>query len=139
MRLGLHDRMPTVDRAMSVPAESVWDVIVDLDAWPVWGPTVVGAQLDTPGPLALSSRGKVWTPVGVPLPFEIIEFVDGRVWAWRVLGVPATRHEVIPTDTGCVLRFGVPLWAPAYLTVMALALPRIERLARERTITGGDR
>ncbi|MGZ8178022.1 SRPBCC family protein [Williamsia sp. SKLECPSW1] len=132
MRLGLRNRMPTVDRAMPVPARAAWDVIVDLDAWPQWGPSVSGAELDGPGPLAAGSRGRVWTPVGVPLPFEITEFDDGRAWAWRVLGIPATRHEVIPTGDGCVVSFGVPLWAPGYLAVMALALPRIERLARQR-------
>jgi len=132
MRLGLRHAMPTVDRAMPVPASAAWDVIVDLDAWPVWGPSVSGAELDGAGPLRAGSRGRVITPVGVPLPFEITEFVDGRSWAWRVLGVPATRHEVVPTDSGCIVSFGVPLWAPAYLGVMALALPRIERLARQR-------
>lgn len=132
MRLGLRHRMPTVDRSMPVPASAAWDVITDLDAWPVWGPSVTGAELDGRGPLRLGSRGRVTTPVGVPIPFEITEFDDGRAWAWKVLGVPATRHEVIPTSDGCTVSFGVPIWAPAYLTVMALALPRIERLARQR-------
>jgi uncharacterized protein YndB with AHSA1/START domain len=134
MHLGFRHHMPTVERAMSAPSEAVWKVLVDLDDWPKWGPTVSGADLDLPGPLALGSRGKVWTPVGVPLPFEINEFVDGRVWAWRVAGIPATRHEVIPTRDGCVLSFGVPVWAPAYLSIMAIALPRIERLANKRTV-----
>ena len=117
---------------MSLPSDAVWDVLVDLTSWPKWGPTVAGAELDEPGPLKLGARGKVWTPVGVPLPFEINEFIDGRVWAWRVAGVPATRHEVIPTRRGCVLSMAVPVWAPAYLSIMAIAVPRIERLAAER-------
>ena len=124
--------MPTVELAMSLPSDAVWDVLVDLTSWPKWGPTVAGAELDKPGPLKLGARGKVWTPVGVPLPFEINEFIDGRVWAWRVAGVPATRHEVIPTRSGCVLSMAVPVWAPAYLSIMAIAVPRIERLAAER-------
>ncbi|PHV66609.1 polyketide cyclase [Williamsia muralis] len=132
MRLGFRHRMPTVELAMSLPSDAVWDVLVDLTSWPKWGPTVAGAELDEPGPLALGIRGKVWTPVGVPLPFEINEFIDGRVWAWRVAGVPATRHEVIPTRGGCVLSMAVPIWAPAYLSIMAVAVPRIERLATTR-------
>jgi uncharacterized protein YndB with AHSA1/START domain len=129
MRLGFRHRMPTVELAIAAPPEAVWKVLVDLKAWPVWGPTVSGAELDGPGPLALGSTGKVWTPVGVPLPFEITEFVVDRVWAWRVAGVPATRHEVIPTAEGCILSMAVPIWAPPYLTIMALAVPRIEKLA----------
>ncbi|WP_235672690.1 SRPBCC family protein [Mycolicibacterium hodleri] len=115
---------------MAVPVDSVWRVLTDLDAWPQWGPTVQRAELDDPGPLRLGSRGKVWTPIGVALPFEITEFDDGRVWAWKVAGVPATRHVVTPHSQGCRASFGVPLWAPAYLPVCALALKRIENLAR---------
>lgn len=132
MRLNVRHRMPTVELPIAAPPSAVWDVIVDLDAWPIWGPTVAGAELDGPGPLALGSHGRVWTPVGVPLPFTITEFDDGRRWAWRVAGVPATSHEVIPTSDGAILSFAVPIWAPAYLTVMALALPRIARLATTR-------
>lgn len=115
---------------MSVPVDSVWRVLTDLDAWPQWGPTVQRAELDDAGPLRLGSRGKVWTPVGVALPFEITEFDDGRAWAWKVAGVPATRHVVTPHPHGCRASFGVPLWAPAYLPVCALALKRIEALAK---------
>lgn len=132
MRLGLRHRMPTVELDMSLPSDAVWDVLVELTAWSKCGPTVAGAALDGSGPLQLGARGKVWTPVGGPLPFEINEFIDGRLWAWWVAGVPATRHEVIPTGGGCVLSMAVPVWAPVYLSIMAVAVPRIERLAAER-------
>lgn len=138
MRLNLRRGMPTVELAMAAPPGSAWEVITDLDAWPVWGPTVAGAQLDSSGPFALGSRGKVYTPVGMPLPFEITEFVDGSVWGWKVAGVPATRHEVIPDGRGCVVSFGVPIWAPAYLSIMAVALPRIEKLARSRSLQADE-
>jgi hypothetical protein len=114
---------------MAVPPEAAWRVLTDLADWPRWGPTVQRAELSQAGPLRLGSRGKVWTPVGVALPFEITEFDDGHAWAWRVLGVPATRHAVAPVSGGCRVSFGVPLWAPIYLTVCALALRRIEDLA----------
>ena len=74
--------------------------------------------------------GRVWTPLGVPLPFEITEFDDGHAWAWKVVGVSATRHVVTAHSQGCRVSFGVPLWAPAYLPVCAVALKRIDELAR---------
>jgi hypothetical protein len=122
-------RMLTTARTMAVDAPAAWRVLTDLAVWPQWGPTVSGAELADPGPLRLGSRGKVWTPVGVALPFEITEFDDGRSWAWKVAGVPATRHSVTPLPGGCRVSFGVPIWAPVYLTVCAVALKRIERLA----------
>jgi hypothetical protein len=36
---------------------------------------------------------------------------------------------VVPDGDGCRVTFGVPIWAPAYLAVCALALKRIEDLA----------
>ncbi|MET0473965.1 MAG: SRPBCC family protein [Mycobacterium sp.] len=128
MDLGLRRRMLTVGRTMAAPPAAAWAVLTDLDAWPSWGPTVQRAELSGPGPLRLGSRGRVWTPVGVPLPFEITEFDDGHGWAWKVAGVSATRHTVEQSGAGCRVTFGVPVWAPVYLTVCAMGLRRIEAL-----------
>jgi uncharacterized protein YndB with AHSA1/START domain len=119
----------TTARVIAASPEAVWRVLTDLDAWPQWGPSVQRAELTEPGPLRLGSRGRVWTLVGVALPFEITEFDDGRGWAWKVAGVPATRHAVRTQEGGCRVSFGVPVWAPLYLTVCALALKRIDDLA----------
>jgi Polyketide cyclase / dehydrase and lipid transport len=124
--------MPTVELHSAVDAEAVWEVLVDLDAWPQWGPTVQGAEASEPGPLRLGSHGKVSTPLGVSLPFTITEFEAGRCWTWEVAGIGGTRHEVWPEERGSRLIFGVPWWATAYLPVCAIALQRIARIAGER-------
>lgn len=123
--------MWTVSRNLEASAGAVWQILTDLDAWPVWGPTVSGAELDGSA-FELGATGRVWTPVGVPLPFAISELDPGRSWAWRVAGVPATRHGVEPTDTGCRAWMSAPLWAPGYLPVLAIALRRIGELAIQR-------
>jgi uncharacterized protein YndB with AHSA1/START domain len=121
--------MLTVSRHIDAPAAAVWKVLVDLDAWPRWGPTVSGADLDG-DELTLGATGHVRTPVGVALPFTITEFEAGRRWAWAVAGVPATSHSVEPDGTGCRASMAAPWWAPAYLPVLAIALQRIEKLVR---------
>ncbi|ETA05475.1 MULTISPECIES: SRPBCC family protein [Gordonia] len=121
--------MPTTELRMNLPPEAVWATITDVNAWPRWGPTVTGARVNGDVELASGARGTITTIAGVPLPFEVTEFVDGRLWAWKVAGANATRHEVIPVAGGCVLSFGAPVWAAAYLPVMAFALPRIEGIA----------
>jgi hypothetical protein len=119
--------MLTVDRVITAPPEAVWDVLVDVDAWPRWGPTISRAQLDKHGEaLKLGSTGQVYTPVGVALPFVISEFDAGRYWAWKVAGVPATRHRVDRVGGGSRVTFEVPWWASAYLPVCSLALRRID-------------
>ncbi len=120
--------MPSVSRTIAADPAVVWDLLVDLDAWPSWGPSVSGAT--SGGPLGQGSRGTVRTAVGLSLPFEITRFEDGHRWAWKVAGVPATDHRVEAAPGGCTVTFGVPWWAPGYLPVCALALRRIEELAR---------
>jgi uncharacterized protein YndB with AHSA1/START domain len=121
--------MLSVHRVIAAPPEAAWRLLTDLDAWPQWGPTLKSAELDQPfEELTLHATGRVQTPVGVTVPFEVTEFDPGRHWAWKVAGVPATGHRVDPADGGARVAMDVPLWAAAYLTVCALALRRIEKL-----------
>jgi hypothetical protein len=121
--------MLTVERVVPAPTPAVWDVLVDVEAWPEWGPSISGAELGAPGEkLELGSVGHVTTAIGLTLPFVITEFDDGRHWAWKVAGVSATRHRVQPAGEGCRVIFEVPWWAPPYLAVCAVALRRIEAM-----------
>ena len=118
---------------MAAPAAVAWDLLIDTARWPAWGPTVAGAEVRTGGDgtrIGPGATGRVRTPVGLHLPFEVTDFDPGRRWAWAVGGVPATAHRVEPlADDRCRVTFEVPRWAPPYLAVCALALRRIERLA----------
>lgn len=127
--------MWTVSRDIPAPAATVWQLLTDVDAWPRWGPTITRAELDGArfdgAGFERGTTGRVWTPVGVPLPFTINEVEPGRAWGWRVAGVPATRHGVEPDGRRCRAWMSAPLWAPAYLPVLASALRRIEHMATE--------
>lgn len=123
----------SVERVIDAPPSAVWQVLVNLDEWPRWGPSVRRAALDDGSTeLAGGASGTVWTAVGPSLRFRITDFDPGRRWAWEVAGVPATGHEVIAVPEGCRVRFDVPWWALAYLPVCAVALARIDRLATRR-------
>ena len=118
----------SVSRRVAAPPERVWDLLVDVSAWPRWGPTVSAVELGT-ARIEAGSRGRVRTPLGASLPFVVTRFEPGRCWSWSVGGVPATTHAVRPWGGGCEVTFGVPWWAPAYAPVCAVALRRLERLA----------
>ena len=117
-----------VSRRIDAPSEAVWNTLTSLPDWPRWGLTVSRGEVDGDGPLRLGARGRVWTPIGVPLPFVITEFVPGRKWSWQVAGIPATEHGVDPDGTGCRVWMSAPMWAPAYLPVLEVALRRIDRM-----------
>ena len=122
-----------VQRHIDAPTTVVWQILVDLEDWPRWGPSVSGATLeDGRREIEAGSTGRVQTAVGVELPFRVTEFIPGRRWAWTVAGVPATTHEVRADGEGCRVRFEAPWWATAYLTVCAVAMGRIARLAAAR-------
>lgn len=123
----------SVDRRIDAPAAAVWELLIDLDTWPDWGPSVRRAELDGGGRvLAPGARGTVWTLAGFALPFRVSDFDAGRRWSWTVAGVPATGHRVAAASGGCRVSFDVPWWAAPYLGVCAVALARIDRLTGQR-------
>jgi uncharacterized protein YndB with AHSA1/START domain len=122
--------MLSVDRFIAAPPSVVWSVLVDLDSWPRWGPTVSGAWLDPPHThLESGATGNVRTRFGFAAPFVITEFEPGRHWAWNVAGVPATHHRVEPSGSGARASMAVPWWAAGYLSVCAIALGRIDHIS----------
>ena len=125
--------MLTADKFIAAAPSAVWQLLVGLDAWPKWGPTIRGGRLDEPHTeLALHATGMVQTSLLVSVPFEVTEFEPGRSWAWKVAGVPATRHRVEPMRDGTRASMDVPLWAAPYVTICSIALRRIDAM-----LTGG--
>lgn len=114
---------------IAVPAAVAWRLLIDTEAWPRWGPSV--GAVDAPARLAGPGlRGRVQTTPGLWLPFEITTWRDSHEWAWRVAGVPATGHLVVPLGRArCRVVFAVPAWAPLYLPVCGMALRRLHDLA----------
>lgn len=72
-----------ITRIIDAPAERCWDLLVDTDAWPGWGPTVAEARVDgRPGEAGPAieggSTGAVRARVGPWVPFRITEFEAGQ-------------------------------------------------------------
>ncbi|MEJ7832532.1 MAG: hypothetical protein WKF79_06425 [Nocardioides sp.] len=125
---------------VAAPAPVAWDLLVELDMWPRWGPSVRAARLgDGPsgaGRLHGGASGAVQTPARLWLPFTVTDWheaADGSgVWGWRVAGVPATTHRVLTRGADkCRIEMAVPWWAPGYLAVVVPALRRLRGLAED--------
>lgn len=116
---------------LGVPAPAVWSVVATPARWPEWGPSVTAVECPDLVVRA-GSRGRVRTPLGVWVPFEVTRVETGRSWTWRVAGLPATDHlvEAIGRDR-TRLEFGVPVWAAPYALVCRVALRRIAVLAAQ--------
>ncbi|UPK75316.1 SRPBCC family protein [Nocardioidaceae bacterium SCSIO 66511] len=127
---------------VAAPADQVWELLVDTDAWPQWGPSVREVHLASGArQLTPDVTGRVRVGVGPALPFAVRDWREGPEeygWSWRVVGVVATDHRVRPAGPRtCRVEFTWPWWAPAYGVVVLLALRRLRRMA-ERGERGGD-
>lgn len=123
-----------VTRDIEAPGRIVWDLLIDPEAWPNWGPIVCGADLRSER-LHVGARGSVRTVLGVRVPFEITTCRDQEQWAWRVAGIRATDHSLVELGPGrCRAGIGVAWPAAPYLVLCRVALARLERLALSRQV-----
>lgn len=116
-----------VSRTVDAPTEAAWDLLVDTERWPEWGPSVRDVEASTRR-IETGTTGRVRTPVGLWLPFEISHCEPYR-WTWTVARIPATGHrvETLPDDR-CRVAFELSPLAAGYVPVCRRALERIERL-----------
>lgn len=111
--------------------EAVWAVLSDTRLWPKWGPSITRVAVEGSGFVVHKGmRGRVCTILGRTLPFEIDDVEPGRSWSWRVAGVKATGHEVLPDGAhGAWVVFTLPVWAFLYAPVCLWAARKITLLA----------
>ena len=91
----------TVD--VNAPVQRVWDVTVDLAAWPSWNPTVSTVEvLDAP-PLRPGLRARLKQPGNRPAMWTVTRVVEGEIYEWetRAIGMVVTAlHRFEPTSNG---------------------------------------
>jgi uncharacterized protein YndB with AHSA1/START domain len=129
------DRTPdgrrlVVSQHVDVPPARAWQVFVDTELWPQWGPSVTAVDTENRY-IEAGTTGRVRLPGGVWIPFEVTTCENYR-WTWRVAGVPATGHRVVPENHTCRVEFEIPPVAAPYAVVCWRALADIASLA-ERT------
>jgi hypothetical protein len=120
------------------PPDEVWDRYVRPVRWPQWSPQITGVDY-APGRLVPGTKGLVRGPLGVPLPFEVLDVDESdparRTWRWRAgaLGVHVELEHVVEPDarsggsrTELVLSGPAPVVVP-YLPLARLALHRLVR------------
>ncbi len=120
-----------VSRSIDAPAALLWELVTRTRDWAEWGPTVTAVE--GPEKIVAGAVGRLRTPVGLWLDFEITDVDEGRFWAWRVANVSATTHRIEPDGEGrSTVTFSAPWWAAPYAGVLWLGLRKLDELARER-------
>lgn len=95
----------TVD--IDAPAERVWQVMIDVERWHEWTPSVTSIKRLEPGEFREGSRVRIKQPKLAPTVLTVTHLEPGRSFTWRTrapgLEVTAT-HTVMPAGKGSQAR-----------------------------------
>ncbi|MGN9765529.1 SRPBCC family protein [Micromonospora sp. SD12] len=88
---------------VAAEAGRVWAVLVDVERWPEWTPSVRRARRGESGPLAVGATARLEQPKLRPAVWRVTELAEGRSFSW-VSGSPGVRtlgeHRVLPLPGG---------------------------------------
>jgi uncharacterized membrane protein len=86
------------------PREKVWEILIDVERWPEWTPTVTRAERLEPGALVVGSRTKIWQPKLITTAWRVTALDSNAgvfIWETSRPGVKViATHSVQPTRGG---------------------------------------
>ena len=88
---------------IAAPTDVVWQLTVDVEAWPELTPTITSVHRLDAGELQVGSQARIVQPRQRPAVWTVTELDAGRRFAWAttVLGITMTgTHVLEPTDDG---------------------------------------
>jgi len=119
--------------AISAPPERVWEILVDVEAWPARIPTVDRVERLDDGPLAVGATTRLAQPKLPEAVWTVTELTPGAAFTWTSSspGVRITAsHLIEPIPEGSRLTLAVDLagWlAPVgWLTTKSLTQRYVE-------------
>ena len=98
--------------SISAPPERVWDVVVDVEAWPARIPTVDRVERLDDGPLAVGAKTRLAQPKLPEAVWTVTELTPGSAFTWTSTspGVRVTAsHLVEPAPEGSRLTLAIDL------------------------------
>ena len=118
-----------VKRLINASVEEVWEILIDTQLWPVWGPSVSAVECSQRR-ITADSCGRLKTAIGLWVEFEISCFEPLSFWDWKVAGLPATGHRLESKGAAIsALMFELPFVALPYALICRQALNRVAQLA----------
>jgi uncharacterized membrane protein len=98
-----------IDHALEIQASSqeVWSVLIDVERWPEWTPTMETVRRLDDGPFRLGSSASIKQPQLPEAVWRVTAFTPGRQFTWethvrgmRMIG----SHELVDSPAGCTSR-----------------------------------
>lgn len=122
---------------IDAPPEKVWPVLVDVESWPGWTPSVERVQRLENGEFGEGSTAKLKVKGAPTSIWTVVDFSPGKAFAWstRARGVESiAEHIIVPDGDGTKLTLNI-----VNRGLMAqIAAPLIRRVARRNLRMEGD-
>jgi uncharacterized membrane protein len=90
--------------AIKAPAELLWRLTLDVQAWPTITPTMTRVVRLDDAPMRIGSQARIKQPGQSEAVWTVTRLVEGREFAWRTrrLGLTMTgAHVIESTAEGC--------------------------------------
>ena len=103
----------TID--IEASAEKVWELTLDVEAWPEHTPTMDSIERLDNGPLAIGSQAIIKQPGQRPKVWTVSRLDDESAFAWstRALGMTMTGgHYLTATEAGITQTLAIDLAGP---------------------------
>ena len=101
-----------IDHSVEIEAspDAVWSVVIDVERWPEWTPTMERVRRLEDGPFQLGSSAAIKQPQLPEAVWRVTAFTPGRQFTWEthVRGMRmAGSHELSETPGGCTSRLSL--------------------------------
>jgi uncharacterized protein YndB with AHSA1/START domain len=114
----------------TAPPSDLWRVVIDVERWPEWTPSMRSVTRTDRGPLTVGSEARVRQP-GLPAAtWRVSELDAGRAFTWQTSSPGVTtvaEHVVDPSATGSELTLRLRQSGPLAGVLGALYRRRIRK------------
>ena len=88
----------------------IWPVLIDVQRWPEWTPSVTAVERVDRAPFGIGSRARVRQPGLKTMVWEVSEFQPEKLFTWqtRSVGISVVAsHEIRKTERGSTVTLHV--------------------------------
>jgi uncharacterized protein YndB with AHSA1/START domain len=102
--------MIEVRSRIDAPPEEIWRVLLDVERWPEWTPSITRLEKLDPGDLRTGQRVRIEQPKLPTMTWTVTALEPGRSFSWSTSRPGVTTvgtHEITVDDSGSEIRLQV--------------------------------